>query len=264
MNFIFRIHLLLIVAIAASSIASAQMVVTVMRSPLPVQDAAWIDQQCLLITDQDISADVEQIALLQVKKICEKYEVSPKSQNDRDTWILEMLQFQDNVGEETMRKFFMPTLTGVLPVGLESYSLFLFPDDSWKKEELAEERQALLEKFISFGQSIGDEHAAVWFEDDRGELDILRSRDYSDKFELAYEGGPYIVFINVRPDLYQKGDENFAIRLGGITTDDREKILDLLAMDIRSTDRVREGRMIYEEVKARIFTLVSSTFLVFR
>ena len=225
--------------------------------PMDVADGRWIERQCVSIGEQEVTDDAAGEALATARKACETYETSPRDQSARDAWILAMLALQDNVGPRAMRTF-VPEFGGQLPADLESYSLFLVPDARWRDGDLADDRAALWDEFFSFGRSIGDTHAAIWFLDQEDNVDVLRSQEYCRRFGLSYNDGPYVVFMKKRPDLLATDDEIVVIRMGGIVTERIPSVLNRLAQDLRTTGNVGTGMLVYEELKQRVLTLVES------
>lgn len=225
--------------------------------PMTVPDGIWIARQCASIAVQEITDDAARLALQRAREACEVYEASPRDQSSRDAWIRTMLALQDDVGPAAMRAF-VPEFGGELPAGLESYSLFLIPDDRWRRGDFADERAALWEAFFSFGRSIGDSHAAIWFLDQEDNVDFLRSQEYCRQFRLSYNDGPYVVTMKKRPDLLEPDDEIVVIRMGGIAPNRVLTILNRLSQDLRTSGEIGTGILVYEELKQRILTLVES------
>ena len=121
--------------------------------PRAVADGRWIERQCASIGEQEITDDAAGLALQRAKEACETYEASPHDQLSRDAWIRTMLALQDDVGPAAMRTF-VPEFGGQLPADLDSYSLFLIPDDRWRSSNFADERAALWDAFFFLAQAI--------------------------------------------------------------------------------------------------------------
>jgi hypothetical protein len=164
-----------------------------------------------------------------------------------------LLEIQDDAGPPAMRAF-IPPVGAERPAGLETYSLFLIPDARWQESEFEDERTRLWETFHSFGRSIGDTHAAIWFLDQEDNVDVLRSQDYCRRFNLSYNDGPYLVTVAKRPDLLEPSDEVIVIRMGGIDPDRILNVLNRLSRDLASTGSVATGPLVYEELKQRVLS----------
>lgn len=164
-----------------------------------------------------------------------------------------------------------------VPDNFSSYSIFLVPSilvegDPW----------ALRSAFDRFGEAIGERRAAIWLDPfpyvffesiedenarDAGNLrgprewphfDVLRSKDYCDRFGLDYNHGPYVVTTKKRPDLVTSNDERIVIRLDGVSASGMVKILNILEQDLRRDLEVRKRALLFEEIKQRIIGLFES------
>lgn len=247
----------LIVLCGAWARAPAHGQAAAIARPMDVADGVWIERQCDSIGRSEVTDDAAGLALQTAKNACETYTTSLRDRTSRDAWILTMLALQDNVGPGAMRGF-VPEFGGQLPEGLDSYSLFLVPDARWRDGEFDNERAALWEAFYSFGRSIGDDHAAIWFLDQEDNVDVLRGQEYCRRFGLSYNDGPYVVFMDKRPDLLDGDDEIVVVRMGGIDPDRVGSVLNRLSQDLTTTGRVGTGGLVYEEIKQRVLTLVET------
>lgn len=229
--------------------------------PHVVPDREWIATECSEILDpaQDVDSDPTpsvQLALERAATACRAYDESDGGPEARDSWVRAMLAIQDDVGAMAMRRF-VPEFGDALPEGMESYSLFLIPDPRWQEDDLEFERTQLWEAFYDFGYSIGDDHAAIWFLDESDNVDVRRSQAYCRLFGLSYNDGPYVVVVSERPDMLEPEDDAVVIRMGGVAPDRVVTILNRLAFDLQ-TGEVRTGGLVFEEIRQRIFTLVST------
>jgi hypothetical protein len=225
--------------------------------PMTVPDSTWIERQCIAVegidaTDESVAAGVQR-----ARQACASYRASAHDASARDAWVRAMLAIQDDVGPGAMRAF-VPEFGAELPAGLESYSLFLIPDDRWRGPDFEAARSRLWAAFFSFGRSIGDRHAAIWFLDQEDNVDVLRSQEYCRRFNLSYNDGPYLVTFAKRPDLLQPRDEVIVIRMGGIAPDRILTVLNRLSRDLTTTGNVATGPLVYEELKQRFLTSVES------
>ena len=223
--------------------------------PMTVADSAWINRQCesfdeISVTDQAVAAGVDR-----AQRACAEYWMSSLDPPARDAWVRAMLEIQDDVGPEAMRGF-IPEFGSELPTDLESYSLFLLPDDRWRSSERAQDRAALWEAAYSFGRSIGDRHVAIWFLDQEDNVDVLRSQEYCRLFNLSYNDGPYVVTVPRRPDLLEASDEIIVVRMGGISPDRILTVLNRLSRDLTEAEGIATGPLVYEELKQRFITSV--------
>jgi len=146
-----------------------------------------------------------------------------------------------------------------IPTNFKAYTVFLFPSVEWSKPALEKDLRAIRSAFASFGASIGDTRAAIWFtEDRRSHLpDIRRSKEYCDRLKLSYNDGPYIVTSLKRSDgiLSNSIDELVLIKLDGITSDRIVKVLNILEQDLRTDAKIRKRSLIYEEIKQRLLSI---------
>lgn len=245
-----------LLVVTAPSLVFGQAAAALVRS-MAVPDRVWIDRQCGSIRMQVFNDDAARQAQQMAMKACDAFAASPASSASRDAWVRAMLSLQNDVGPAAMRAF-MPVMGGFLPEGLSSYSLFLIPDDRWRSPMYLPNRDALWRAFMTFGQSIGDDHAAVWFLDQEENIDVLRGQEYCDRFGLSYNDGPYVVTVRKRPDLLGQGDEIVVIRMNGIAPDRVQLVLNRLAQDLRRGRAPGTGALVYEELKQRMITLMAN------
>jgi hypothetical protein len=219
---------------------------------MTVPDVRWIERQCTSFERMAATSESVKIAAETAQKACAEYLRSSRDTAARDQWVRTMLALQDDVGPSAMRAF-IPELGSELPAGLESYSLFLIPDDRWRDTATA----SLWDAFLSFSRSIGDNHAGIWFLDQDNKPDVLRSQEYSRQFGLGYNDGPFVVTVRKRPDLLEPGDEVVVIRMNGISQDRVLTVLNRLSRDLRSGD-ISTGGLVFEEIKQRLMTLATN------
>jgi len=143
-----------------------------------------------------------------------------------------------------------------IPNNFKAYTMFLFPSVEWSKSALGKDLRTIRSAFASFGDSIGDTRAAIWFTKDRhSDLpDIERSKDYCDLLKLNYNDGPYIVTSLKRPDGILSNDELVVIKLGGITPGRAVKVLNILEQDLRTDAKIRKRSLIFSEIKQRLLS----------
>jgi hypothetical protein len=222
---------------------------------MTVPDSVWIERQCGSFEEIEVTDDAVEAGVRRARQACAAYRASSHDTSARDAWVRAMLEIQDDVGPAAMRSF-IPQFGDELPAGLETYSLFLIPDARWQESDFERERSRLWETFHSFGRSIGDRHAAIWFLDQEDNVDVLRSQEYCRRFNLSYNDGPYLVTVAKRPDLLEPSDEVIVIRMGGIAPDRILTVLNRLSSDLTSTGDVATGSLVYEELKQRFLSSV--------
>jgi hypothetical protein len=223
--------------------------------PMTVPDSVWIERQCADIEEIEVTDDAVEAGMRRARQACVAYRASAHDATARDAWVRAMLEIQDDVGPAAMRDF-IPQFGAELPEGLDTYSLFLIPDARWQDSEFADERTRLWETFHSFGRSIGDRHAAIWFLDQEDNVDVLRSQEYCRRFNLSWNDGPYLVTVAKRPDLLERSDEVIVVRMGGIAPDRILTVLNRLSSDLTSTGTIATGPLVYEELKQRVLSRV--------
>jgi hypothetical protein len=237
------------VGILVPRVSYAQAAAVVVSVTIP--DATWIERHCANLKAQVPSDDGVKQILAEVNQACATYMASLRDQQSRDTWLKAVVTLQDTVSPRAMQQLLLPRLRA-LPANFESYSLFLIPDASWLGDKFDAYRRSLWSAFSQFGQSIGDKHLAVWFEDHEGNPDYLRSQHYCDQFDLNYNDGPYIVTVRKRPDLLGSGDEAVVVRLGGISAERTPLVLNRLSQYLRRGHGT--SSLVYEEIRQRLIT----------
>ena len=99
--------------------------------------------------------------------------------------------------------------TGRIPNNFKTYSLFLVCNPQWLAPEKSEGLYGLYQQFESFGRTIGDDNAAVWFwkseqrANDRAlaeNVDVERSVRFCQAWKLKPSEGPHLVVTTFYPD----------------------------------------------------------------
>jgi hypothetical protein len=99
--------------------------------------------------------------------------------------------------------------TGKIPQNFKTYSLFLVCNPQWLAPEKSEGLYGLYQQFESFGRTIGEDNAAVWFwkseqrANDRAlaeNVDVERSVRFCLAWKLKPSEGPHLVVTTVYPD----------------------------------------------------------------
>jgi hypothetical protein len=144
-----------------------------------------------------------------------------------------------------------------VPKDYKAYALFLFPSTEWREKNKHADLQLLHKKFKDFGEAIGDKNAAVWFKGHSSTtVDVERSKFYCRKFNLSYNDGPYVLVSKKRPDYLKSDDEIVAIKLSNISTSKIVPILNTLEQDLLINQKINRRKLLFEEIKQRIFTVV--------
>lgn len=256
------------------------------RENLVVPDSYYVAKRCSEAQDtlkcvRDgkellIKVDIKAAELVASKmsSLCDK---EAKGEISGDLWFEQFEKLSDSlesltyscgqtVHGEDKAILFLPPAPKTIPTNFKAYTMFLFPSVEWSKPALEKDLRAIRSAFASFGASIGDTRAAIWFtEDRRSHLpDIRRSKEYCDRLKLSYNDGPYIVTSLKRPDeILSKvkrpdgilsNDELVVIKLDGITSDRIVKVLNILEQDLRTDAKIRKRSLIYEEIKQRLLS----------
>jgi len=97
-----------------------------------------------------------------------------------------------------------------IPKNFKTYSLFLVCNPQWLAPEKSEGLYGLYRQFESFGRTIGDDNAAVWFwkakqyvgnDSSLAEnVDVERSVRFCQAWKLKPSEGPHLVVTTVYPD----------------------------------------------------------------
>jgi hypothetical protein len=134
-----------------------------------------------------------------------------------------------------------------IPRNLATYTLLLVPSDAWlvkNPKSVGNLRRA----FLNFGRSIGPLHGAIWLADPENGIDVVRSKDYADRFDLDYGDGPYIIFTNQRPDT-AGAKRLIVLRLDGIDVPGTIKLLDQIAGELRNNRKPSQTALLLSELK---------------
>jgi hypothetical protein len=135
---------------------------------------------------------------------------------------------------------------------LETYSLFLFPSIDW--ESRPSELASLHNRFVAFGDAIGERRIAIWLSDNAGKPDVLRSKFYCDLLGLDYNKGPYIVTTGKHPSLLIATDQVVVVSLSGISSERTLVVLNALERDLRTARELHKRTLLFEEVIQRLLT----------
>jgi hypothetical protein len=166
---------------------------------------------------------------------------------DGQTWSSKVISLRREAAQLGLPKKELERFPDVrpLPTDYPCYALMLFPDDSWKEnKELDDIRKA----FSSFGDAIGNKGAAIWFLNEKGQIDVRRALFYCDRFALA-SGGPYIVVTRHRPDTIRNKEDGIVINCEGISPTRLRSVLGVLESDLRSGRELRKRQLLFSEVK---------------
>lgn len=243
------------------------------KPELIVPDSYYVEKRCngALDTIERVKSHADLVKLVDMRRIkevlstinqlCEKKRVGEIS---ADIWFPKFESYSNVLAELTdpcgrtvacMKMFLSPPQP--LPINYEAYSIFLFPSAEWKNEELRDELESIKKAFSSFGDSIGNKNAAIWFAENRYSNipDIERGKFYCDLINVNYNDGPYIVTSSKRPDHLVEGDEFVLIKLNGISNNRVIKVLNILEQDLRLAKDIRKRRLIFEEIKQRLLSV---------
>ncbi len=229
------------------------------RCSEPQDTLKWVRDDKELLRKVDMKA--AELVASKMSSLCDK---EAKGEISSDLWFEQFEKMSDSLesltdpcGRTVMcDKMFLPPPKPI-PNNFNAYTMFLFPSVEWSKPELAKDLRTISSTFASFGDSIGDKRAAIWFMKDRYSHlpDIERSKYYCDHLKLSYNDGPYIVTSLKRPDGILSNDELVVIKLGGITPGRIVKVLNILEQDLRTDAKIRKRSLIFEEIKQRLLSV---------
>jgi hypothetical protein len=173
---------------------------------------------------------------------------------DPDDWMDRVYLLRSGEGQvQIPPTAFVPVRRRAIPKSFAVYSMLLVPS---LQSARAPERADFIRALKEYGKAIGDERAAILFVDAKGDIDVQRSKYYCDLLRLDYNRGPYLVTSHKRPDLMNDRDEKIVIRFSGITSKRAIAVLNILEQDLRRDAEIRRRSLLYEEVKARLLTLL--------
>lgn len=243
------------------------------REHFEVPDSYYVAKRCRVPQDtlKRVKDDKELLRKVDIKaaelvaskmsSLCDKI---AKGEISSDLWLEQFEEMSDSLesltdpcGRTVMcMKISLPPPKPI-PNNFNAYTMFLFPSAEWSKSELEKDLNTIRNTFASFGDSIGDTRAAIWFTQGRySQLpDIERSKYYCDLLKLSYNDGPYIITSLKRPDGILSNDELVIIKLGGITPGRIIKVLNILEQDLRTDAKIRKRSLIFEEIKQRLLSL---------
>lgn len=204
-------------------------------------------------------ADAE--AVLAAGRAATYCRTQPTSAEAYEEWAAElerlMTAAMDNVWCGTCEAIPSSSTRVPLPGGYNSYTLLLVPSGVWRSRKMSDQMESLQEAYFSFAEAIGKREAAVWLQDPkRAGIDILRSKDYCDKFKLSYNRGPYLVFTRQRPDLAIV-ESPIIIKLSGISPERMIRVFNVLASDLRNHRDPTQGQLLLTELREWLGSAVS-------
>jgi len=243
------------------------------RENLVVPDSYYVAKRCsepqdslkLVRDDKELLRKVDikaaELVASKMASLCDKV---AKGEISGDLWLEQFEEMSDSLESLTdpcgrtvqCAKIFLPPPKPI-PNNFNAYTMFLFPSVEWSKSELEKDLRTISSTFASFGDSISDKRAAIWFmKDTFSHLpDIERSKYYCDILKLSYNDGPYIVTSLKRSDGILSKDELVVIKLGGITPGRIVKVLNILEQDLRTDAKIRKRSLIFEEIKQRLLSV---------
>ena len=99
--------------------------------------------------------------------------------------------------------------TGKIPTNFKTYSFFLVCNPQWLVPEKSGGLYQLYQQFETFGRTIGDDNAAVWFWKSKRSahdpalaenVDVERSVRFCKAWKLKPSEGPHLVVTTIYPD----------------------------------------------------------------
>lgn len=92
---------------------------------------------------------------------------------------------------------------GRIPVGYETYTLFLFCDHAWEKANRKDDIREIYIDFLNVADSIGKENLTVWFRKNkvRLDVDVKKGQDYCTALDLDPNDSPYLLVTSFYPIL---------------------------------------------------------------
>lgn len=142
----------------------------------------------------------------------------------------------------------------LIPSGYKTYSLFLICNPAWLDPSSSTGLTDLYHQFQSFGRSIGDDQAAVWFwkttvnpgwekvAAPADVIDVERSINFCKAWNLKPSDGPYIVVTSARPDEQHLSrglpDDSAIFKLGGMKPSEISSLLEKLTDSLLLSGKV--------------------------
>jgi len=179
--------------------------------------------------------------------------------------------------------------TESIPGGYNVYTLFLIPSLKWSSNRQNISKEELWDNFYDFGKGIGEENLSVWFvtrreagsgsgiywinEDRKIQPDrkipptdsgvdsvnitddIIRCKDYCDKFKLDYNEGPFVVITEKHPDVCTEKDID-VVKFNWVSPDRVILFLNEVEQKIR-TGKPRKGVSRFTHVSETLSTWLS-------
>lgn len=156
-----------------------------------------------------------------------------------------------------------------IPKGFETYTFFLSLSREYAGATTVETVEKLKERFDSFGVDIGENNAAVFFQNVRGGFDVSRSKDLADilakrhsDLRLQYNASPLLVILNHHPeDPPAANDVAVAMSFSNISTKKVIEGLNFIEEGIRRQEIFEKELGFYEtwlEVKTWFESVESS------
>ena len=200
-------------------------------------DPTFVGRECDHLTHMQASGGIEMgDAIRAVAEACQTY----ASDHNGDRWFAAIRKSRAYLDtyerSHTQHAALIAKPAAAIPAGANAYALFLVTNDSWEAGANIGDLRAA---FATFGDAIGDENLAIWFEQpgNTGNVDRDRSRAYFSLFNLgehgySLDGGPYVVTTSVRPDLWSTANDATVIRLSSMSVSQISTALNILAKEI--------------------------------
>jgi len=129
----------------------------------------------------------------------------------------------------------------------KTWSLFLVCNPEWLSSERDRDLYGLYKQFQSFGRAIGKDHLAVWFwkskprrldRDLADNIDVERSVDFCEAFNLAPSEGPHLLVVSTYPDATNASGDYAHYALGAMEPKEISKLLAKLTDQLLLTGKV--------------------------
>lgn len=139
-----------------------------------------------------------------------------------------------------------------------SWSLFISCRRDWFELNENEERESLYEEFKSFGEAIGDHHAAVWFPKKKlFKANYRKVAKICRNYGLSPRSGPFLIVTKANPHSNVVPLKYWKVDFGGMDETSIANILNAFALEMTGRD-FNDIDVVYSENKERAQSFLRS------
>jgi hypothetical protein len=122
-----------------------------------------------------------------------------------------------------------------------TYTVFFFAQETTYSENNSVNISALKTSFKSFSTGIGASNLGIWAGSFKDKFSISEGKNLCDKYDLSYNGGPYIIVSRHNPFISNSSENDVVLNFDGINQGRIKHVLNEVEQDIRRGEYNKSG-----------------------